>query len=288
MRSALQSLPMQEGVLEATGQKVTQRASGGANMSVDVAAGACWVKGDTSVRQGLYHVYNDAVLNLTIGANASGSPRLDQIICRVNDTIDGGAGTDTGSIEVLAGTATGGATLDNRSGAAALPSTAVRLADVLVASGAASITNTNIRDRRPWAAGGIILANGDNGTNFTTASSSPVTITGTDLRLECSANTVVEATFSAFVLNSAAASVLGYFAQNGVEVTGSRWQSSSHAGTNPHWVSHTVLFVPSVGSNVFTWTTWATGGGTATITNSGGVRWHASYREHVRPNASNS
>jgi hypothetical protein len=154
LRSVFLDMPLSEGVGPAGSLGVAQR-SAGANMSVDVSAGGGFVKGDTTARQGLYHAYNDAVLNLTIGANAAGNPRVDQIILRVNDTIDGAGGADNAAVEVLAGTATSGATLDNRSGAAALPATAIRLADVLVANGAASITSSNIRDRRLIAAGGL-------------------------------------------------------------------------------------------------------------------------------------
>jgi hypothetical protein len=153
LRAELLDSFLQEGVVGGTDLKVVQRASGGANMSVDIAAGAAYVKGDTTTRQGLYHVYNDALMNIAIGANSSGNPRIDQIILRAYDSIDGGAGSDNAVLEVIAGTATAGATLDNRTGAAALPATAVRLADVLVINGAATITNSSIRDRRPWAGG---------------------------------------------------------------------------------------------------------------------------------------
>src|SRR5688572_19961982 len=119
-RAVLKSAVMREGIIDFGDFAVTQRAAG-ANMSVDVAAGECFVQGDTVVRQGIYHLVNDAVINATISANAPGNPRIDQIIARVYDSADAGAGTDTPAIEVLAGTPSAGATLANRTGAAALP-----------------------------------------------------------------------------------------------------------------------------------------------------------------------
>lgn len=137
---------------------VGPRVAGGANMSVDVARGSGWVPGLTEL-QGLYHVVSDATVNKTIGANATGNPRVDRIVAKVYDTADGGAGgANRWDIEVLPGTATAGATLDNLNGAvsiAAYPAAPhiLKLADVLVPNGAATITASNIRDRRAWAHG---------------------------------------------------------------------------------------------------------------------------------------
>jgi len=147
-------MPFQEGVVNPGDLVVAQR-SAGANKSVDIAAGSGWVKGDTSARQGMYHVVNDATVNLTIPDNTSGNPRVDQIVCQINDTVDGGGIADNAVFSVVQGTATAGATLDNRTGAATLPNTALRIADVLVATGFTSITNSVIRDRRPWAYGAV-------------------------------------------------------------------------------------------------------------------------------------
>jgi hypothetical protein len=154
-RAMLGDTGLQEGVIGATDLKVSQRAAG-ANMSVDIAAGTGWVKGDTVTRQGLYHTYNDAVVNAAVTASHGSLPRIDQVGLRINDSTHG-AGSDTPALEVLAGTATSGATLDNRNGAATLPASWLRLADVLVPAGSSSVTNANIRDRRPWARGAVTL-----------------------------------------------------------------------------------------------------------------------------------
>jgi hypothetical protein len=143
--------PNGEGVINGQADyRVSQRGAG-ANMSVDVAAGAAYVRGDSGTRPGLWHIVNDATINAAIGANASGNPRIDRILLQLNDATDLGSGTDISTITVLAGTPTGGATLDNLSGAGAVPNSALLLADVVVANGAATIVDANIRSRRTFS-----------------------------------------------------------------------------------------------------------------------------------------
>lgn len=132
------------------GFAVTQRGAG-ANMSVDVPAGNGWVRGDSVARQGLYRIENDATANVAVGAAHATLPRLDQVVARIYDSSVSG-GSDTPALEVVAGTATSGATLDNRTGAAALPASAMLLADILVGAAATNIVNADIRDRRSFAA----------------------------------------------------------------------------------------------------------------------------------------
>jgi hypothetical protein len=191
---------LQEGVVLANDLKVVQRGAG-ANMSVDVGAGSCWVQGDTTARQGLYHAYSDAVTNLVIGANASGNPRIDQVILTINDATYSGA-SNNGVLSVLAGTPTAAATLANRNGAATLTATSIRLADVLVANGAASILTASIQDRRQWARGVYALT--------TATTSGPAINTGAatlvpemTLTLECS-GAPIQITFSSSTSASAA------------------------------------------------------------------------------------
>lgn len=142
--------PVGEGVMGQADWRVSQRGAG-ANMSVDIAAGSAVVRGDSVVNQGLYHVVNDAVINAAVTANASGNPRIDRVLISVADSTDSGSGTDISTITVLAGTPTGGATLDNLTGAGAVPNNALLLADIVVANGAASIVDANIRTRRTFS-----------------------------------------------------------------------------------------------------------------------------------------
>ena len=143
----------------------------GANMSVDIGKTTpglmqAWVRGDTRGGQGLYAIDNIdraapttdtylAQLNEAVTANASGNPRLDQVILEVLDQQHAGA-SNLAQIRVVAGTPSVGATLDNRTGAAALPASALLLADVIVANGETTIDAVDIRDRRPFPCAGTI------------------------------------------------------------------------------------------------------------------------------------
>lgn len=174
--------------------KVSQRAAG-ANMSVDVAAGDIMLPSTTGLHApGLAHGLSDAVENVAVtGAHAT-NPRVDQICARHNDA--GTAQGDGGSVMTLVavtGAPTAGATLDNRSGATALPAGYVRLADVLVPAASSSVVAANIRDRRPWAwgANGSIVGNGA-GNQSTTATTLAAVPLHTTCRLEIAADSVVD------------------------------------------------------------------------------------------------
>lgn len=169
----------QEGVIESGDYKAVQRAAG-ANMSVDVPAGDAFVKMDTGVRNGLYQVTNDGVVNVAVTAADPANPRIDQLVLQANDSNVAGA-TDLAELKVLAGTPTVGATLDNRSGAAALGNDRILLADILVPAASTTVTTANIRDRRPWARGGH--ATKVRTTNLVPGTSAAV-ITETQARLE--------------------------------------------------------------------------------------------------------
>jgi len=150
--------------------RVLQRQAG-ANMSVDVGATAAglmvaWVRGSTRTGQGLYRGDNvdrtapttstyKAQLNVDVSANASGNPRLDMVVLEVLDAKHTGA-SSTLQIRVVAGTGSVGATLDNRTGAAALPASSILLADILVTNGAVSIVTADIRDRRAFPLAGVV------------------------------------------------------------------------------------------------------------------------------------
>lgn len=151
------SAAFQEGVLDPAGWKVTEKA-GGTNMSVDVAAdvGLALVDGDANDDQSRYIVApHTAVANLgTIPGNTSGNPRLDYVVLQVRDDTFDSSGEFDARVRYLAGTATSGATHDNPVGAPTVPDSAILLTSVLVPTGTtAAITNSMIRDRRPYASG---------------------------------------------------------------------------------------------------------------------------------------
>ncbi|HWK28088.1 MAG TPA: hypothetical protein VNS09_16100 [Solirubrobacter sp.] len=157
----LATASLQEGVMGASSFEVVQR-SAGATLSVDVKANvadaasgvAALVQGDAVAGQSLYPVApHSSVINEAIASNSSGNPRIDQVVLEVLDDVHDASGSNIARVRVIAGTASSGATLNNRTGAASLPGSCIRLADVLVANGASSITNSQIRDRRTWACG---------------------------------------------------------------------------------------------------------------------------------------
>lgn len=146
--------PLGEGV---EGYEDLRVKPGAATTTVDVLAGVGYVRGDGLTDQGLYRVRNDATKNSSnfsaggMAAPHATKPRLDMICARVYDTDVDGSGSRKWVLFVVAGTATTGATLDNREGAAALPESTMLLADVLVPAGAAAVLESSaIRDRRPF------------------------------------------------------------------------------------------------------------------------------------------
>lgn len=143
-----------EGVIKAAHLAVSQRAAG-ANKSVDVAAGGCWIAGDDNIdAQGAYRCRSDSIINKAIADNASGNPRIDRIIARVYDATFAGA-QNIWAVEVLQGAPTAGATKENALGAAAIPNNAIELARVQANNGFATITNAEILDMRARATIGL-------------------------------------------------------------------------------------------------------------------------------------
>lgn len=123
--------------------------TGGSGLNVSVAQGGAWVEGDDDDR-GMYSVYNDAAVTVTVGAADPTNPRIDQIIARVYDSTYG-EGADEWVLEVLAGTATAGATLTNLNGAASISGlNAITLAYVLVPATFVGpfVDATHIKDAR--------------------------------------------------------------------------------------------------------------------------------------------
>ena len=146
-----------EGILEPGSFRVT---ANGTNMVITTDPGRSVVRGDTDPTpqgQGLYLVDNPDSSTVTL-ASDPGNPRITQIVLQVRDSDqDGGVNNDV-IMTAIVGTPTAGATLDNRNGVAALPSSCLLLADVLVGAGATSIPAANVRDRRSYACKGIVPA----------------------------------------------------------------------------------------------------------------------------------
>lgn len=131
--------------------KVTQ--SGTPGMSVVVARGGAYVKGDDATDQGLYFVYNDADKTLTVPAAHATLARKDIVVFHVYDNFHGQPG-DTSTLEYIAGTPAGSPAEPT------LPASAYKLATVDVPAADTSITNSQITDRRSVASlltGAIIV-----------------------------------------------------------------------------------------------------------------------------------
>lgn len=151
-RVAQASVAAREGVLTVNGWKVTQNGGGAMSVVVDADDGPAVIDGDSITNQGRYVIApHSANATLAIAANSSGNPRIDQIVLIFRDDDHDASGFWDARLLVVEGTPTSGATLSNRNGAAALPSNAIRLADILVANGASSILTAAIADRRPRA-----------------------------------------------------------------------------------------------------------------------------------------
>lgn len=134
-----------EGVMDLTALKVTQRAAG-ANFTVDVSIGDAVVTGDDQTDQGNYLVKATAVENATITAAPGSNSRYDIVCLRINDPNAGGNTGDTASIVVTAGTVSASPTVP------ATPASSLLLAIIgPITSATSSITNAIITDSRVLA-----------------------------------------------------------------------------------------------------------------------------------------
>lgn len=92
-----------EGVKSRRDLKVSQRAAG-ANMTVDIAAGACIITGDDQANQGNYDVFSDAVGSVSGFVATSSNTRYDLVGIQLNDPNAGGAAGSNAVFARVAGT----------------------------------------------------------------------------------------------------------------------------------------------------------------------------------------
>lgn len=138
-RLLVQGLLTSEGIVSTGDLAVSAKSP--AAMSVNVAAGAAYVKGDEATYQGYYHVVSDATVSVNIGAADSTNPRIDLVVARVRDQNYSGS-TNAWAVEVVAGTAAASPAVP------ALPANALKLAEVRVDAGVTTIVSGKITDRR--------------------------------------------------------------------------------------------------------------------------------------------
>lgn len=128
--------------------KVTQKGAG-ADMSVDVAAGEAFV---TKVGANTYPAKSTATENVLVASNSSGNPRIDAIVLYID--LAASANSDSSNVAKLTrvqGTPAASPSAPSDSDIATAVGSSnpfLRLANVTVANGAASIVDANISDQR--------------------------------------------------------------------------------------------------------------------------------------------
>lgn len=259
VRRAIAAELAQEGVVGSADYKVTPSAG---VKQLAVAAGEAGVDGDSVTNQGRYYQRNGAAQTLDLAtAPDLTNPRIDQLVLEIKDDAHDASGLSAGRLRVITGTPTAGATLDNRTGAAALPSTCIRLADVLVPANynAVFIAGTHIRDRRPWARGGFSRikrnANAAAGADYTTTSVTMVDVDATNLaiRMECSGAPVRVGMAGRIQSNTAGAGVMVMVTATGTQIDEAKTQVySAAANADASGMKYfEVTYTPSPGSYLF-------------------------------------
>lgn len=147
-----------EGVDDYASFRVTFSAS----LTVSISTGIAFLRGNSNADQGMYRCELLTAKTDTLAAADATNPRIDCVVLQVQDAAeDAGAGNQA-VVTHLTGTPTAGATLDNRNGAPSLAvssPTLIILADVLVnANNSPALSNSYIRDRRPFAVRGTVPA----------------------------------------------------------------------------------------------------------------------------------
>ncbi len=132
------------GVVTSSDLGVTQ--NGTPNMSVNVAAGVAYVRGDTSSTQSFYRCYNDATVNKGIAAAHATLARRDLVVAHIYDNIFDASGSNLWALEVVTGTPSG-SPVDPTP-----PISTLKLARVAVGAAVTTIVNANITTLTPTVA----------------------------------------------------------------------------------------------------------------------------------------
>lgn len=281
-----------------TSFEVTQRGAG-VNLSVDIAANisdaqgsgiAAVVMGDSVTAQGLYAVPPHSVaINEAVAAAHATLPRVDRVVLEIQDNTHDASGQNRFQVRVISGTATSGATLDNLTGVAAVPSNCLLLADVHVPATDTTIANSQIRDRRKWARGAYMYFEGDNSGDATDTTGNYVVGGGvTAKRLELS-GAPLEVRFTGQLANSSAgsssAATVIYDATN----LGETRVTSPAANETDNFCFQDVS-TPAAGSHTFAmgFSTVTATTTTATLRNSNGIVPRLIVREIVGQSTANN
>lgn len=176
--SWLQKFFLQAGILGDSsgnlGLAVSQKSSG-ANMSVDVAIGNALIDFTKNSTNWKVIGLNNAIVNVAIAANSSGSNRVDAIIMRASVTTEPNSlKNNIITIKRVAGTGTS-ALSDGAISTAISGDAFIRLANVTVSNGASSIVNANIADTRIQCYTNEAIKLAPKTINFSILSSDPIT-----------------------------------------------------------------------------------------------------------------
>jgi hypothetical protein len=138
------------GIFKPNAMKVQERST--PNNSVDVLLGGCVVRGSQNANQGVYYVYNDATVNVSMSVGNATNPRKDVIGVQITD-VEYGGGSHLAAIACLTGTPAASPAEPTR------PANWLDLALVDVPANDTAFTNSQITDRRRMlgAQGGLII-----------------------------------------------------------------------------------------------------------------------------------
>lgn len=136
-RQVLSSLVCEQGRAPGVGGEMVVTA--GAGLSVDVADGNAFVEGTEAGWQGMYHVTNDATVNIVLDAADPTDDRIDLIVAQVRDSTYSGTDDDW-LITVVTGTPSPAPT------APTVPDNSLILATLTVVAGAGAPSGITLGD----------------------------------------------------------------------------------------------------------------------------------------------
>ena len=122
--------------------------NGTPNQTVNVAAGSGYVlnsswAANSTAQTRFWRFVNDASVNVSFAANASGNPRIDSVFAQINtSTTPDASASNVCTFVVVQGTPAGSPT------APATPNNSLRIADITLANGYTQILTANIADQR--------------------------------------------------------------------------------------------------------------------------------------------
>lgn len=216
---------------------------------------------------------------VTLDAAHATLPRIDSIYATPTGTTANSAFT----YSKVTGTPTSGATLDNRTGAAATPTDGIRLCDVLVPAASVSVTAGNVRDRRPWARGAFIrVASSTGDINVSTSGSALF-----GYRSEIAAGNTIEMRLNGQVYFPAAGNFQVSTLMDNVSAAGAPTAHTQTAtGVNESGFHAEMTLAPSAGSHIFAFFVF-TGAVGPILRNNATNSLIYSFREVVAPSAAN-